>query len=313
VSNPAGDTAVEDQSGTEVLLLVPGAGNAVRVPVLTCLDALRRGATVTVIEASSDSEVDLAVSRAIATPTRLVVAGGDGPLRAVLRRMVRRAVPRGGERPAGLRADRTIADLPPIGILPLEPASPIAPDLVTMLGLPRDPDAVAAAVLAGRSRRLDLLRNDGGSVTLRSALIGGVDASGQPIAWSARIDVDDTVLSDGSEQLLACGIGNTGRIDAVPGLTLVANSDPADGSIEVGVAVPLPSRLPDRLAGRLPDRLRSRGRSRGQIEVRRARGRAVAVTLTGGDVPFTDDGIEGNFTRKRTWWMENEVWAVYTC
>jgi hypothetical protein len=36
----------------------------------------------------------------------------------------------------------------------------------------------------------------------------------------------------------------------------------------------------------------------------------VAVTPRG-DVPFLDDGVEGNLTRKRSWWMERSAWAVY--
>jgi hypothetical protein len=276
----------------EAILLAPGS--ATRVPVLRCADALRAGAAVEVVDVDSDGAVDAAVDRAYASGARLVVAGGDGPLRAVLRRMVRRSLPRGGERPEGLPLHRTVPDLPPVGLLPVDP--PAAGDLVLRLGLPTTPAGVAGAVLGGAARRLDLLRNDAGSVTLKAALLGGVDADGRGVPWAARIDVDDTVLSDGTEPLLACGIANTGALDAVPGLTLVVEAGAADGLVGVGVAVPV--------AGR---------RGRPEIQVRRARGRAVAVTPTVDEqeVPFADDGIAGTFARKRTWWMEHGAWAAY--
>jgi hypothetical protein len=273
-----------------VLLLAPGS--ATRVPVLRCADALKAGAAVEVVDVDSDTAVDAAVDRARETGARLVVAGGEGPLRAVLRRMVRRSLPRAGERPPELPVHRTIPDLPPVGILPVDP--PTATDLVVRLGLPQAPEDVAVAVLGGVYRRLDLLRNDGGSVTLRAALLGGTDPDGRAVPWAARVDVDDTVLSDGTEALLACGVANAGGLDALPGLTLVPDADPADGVLDVGVAVPV-------------------GRRRTEIEVRRARGRAVAITpvAPGVEVPFSDDGVAGTLSRKRTWWMEHAAWAAY--
>jgi hypothetical protein len=277
----------------EVLLLAPDS--ATRVPVLRCADALRAGgAAVEVVDVDSDGAVDAAVDRAYASGARLVVAGGDGPLRAVLRRMVRRSLPRGGERPADLPPHRTVPDLPPVGLLPVDP--PAAGDLVLRLGLPTTPAGVAAAVLGGTARRLDLLRNDAGSVTLKAALLGGVDPDGRGLPWAARIDVDDTVLSDGTEPLLACGVANAGGLDAVPGLTLVVDAVPTDGLIDVGVAVPVSGR-----------------RGRPEIQVRRARGRAVAITPTVDEqeVPLADDGVAGTFARKRTWWMEHHAWAAY--
>ncbi|HEV2087998.1 MAG TPA: hypothetical protein VGR21_06780, partial [Cryptosporangiaceae bacterium] len=74
----------------QVLLLAPGPGVATRVPVLACADALRDGASVEVVPAESDAEVDACLSRVDLSGAAVVVAGGDGPLRAVLRRAVRR-------------------------------------------------------------------------------------------------------------------------------------------------------------------------------------------------------------------------------
>ncbi|MFS8499727.1 MAG: hypothetical protein FWJ70_16175, partial [Micromonosporaceae bacterium] len=141
----------------------PGEGGTVRVPVRACADALAAaGATLEPVTATSDAEIDQVLARldGPARPdglpwpdpdprTRLVVAvAADAQLRAVLRRMVRRWAPPPSRRPPDLRSDRTVPDLPPVGLLPLGPASS-GGDLVDRLGLPRQPEAVAAAVLAG--------------------------------------------------------------------------------------------------------------------------------------------------------------------
>jgi hypothetical protein len=277
-----------------VLLFAPGPETATRVPVLACADALRDGAEVDIVPLDSDADLDAALLRAESAGARIVVAGGDGQLRAVLRRMVRRVLPRGGDRPPDLPDDRTVRDLPPVGVLPLDPAAGAGaiPDLAAGLTLPRRPADVAAAVLGGASRRVDLLRNDGGSVTIHGAVLGATDEAGRPLGWQARIDVDDKVLTDGSEPLLGCAIANGGGYAAVGGLPLVVCPDPTDGVLDVGVALPV-------------------GRQ-GRIEVRRARGRAVSVALVSDDLPYTDDGVDGTLTRKRTWWMERAAWAVYT-
>lgn len=297
-----------------------------RVPVLACADALRaQGARVDTVTARSDAEIDAVIARldgparpdGLSWPnadgkTRLVVATvSNGQLRAVVRRMVRRYAPPPSRRPADLAANRTLPDLPPIGVLPLDPSRPGSgaaagsasgadpTDLVGQLGLPRDPTEVAAAVLGGRERRLDLLRNDGGSITLDGALVGGADEANRLAPWRGRVEVDNAVLSNGDDPLLACVVGNArgyARLDELP--LLRETTDPADGVIDVSVAVPVVNR--------------SRwGRKQVRIEVRRAHGRAVAVVPRDGRVPYLDDGVAGELGRKRSWWVEPGAWAVY--
>jgi hypothetical protein len=286
-----------------------------RVPVLACADALTtRGARVETVTARSDAEIDEVLARLDGPPrpdgltwpdpdskTRLVVAtASDGQLRAVLRRLVRRYAPPPSRRPADLPDNRTVPDLPPIGVLPLDPARGGGQrDLAAQLGLPRDPAAVAAAVLDGVPRRLDLLRNDGGSVTLDGALIGAADEAGRPLRWRGRVEVDDAVLSAGDDPLLACAIGNASGYAQLDGLPLLTACDPTDGRVEVAVAVPVVARS-------------LLGRRRMRFEVRRARGRAVAVLPRDERVPYLDDGVEGELSRKRSWWVEPGAWAVWT-
>lgn len=277
----------------------PGAGGAVRVPVRACADALAAaGARVKIVTASSDRQIDEVLARLDPpVPTiRLVVATAvDGQLRAVVRRMVRRWTPPPSRRPGNLPADRSLPDLPPLAVLPLDPASGPR-DLASQLGLPRSPDAVAAAVLGDRVRRLDLLRQDSGAVTLDGTLLGSSDRSGRAVAWRARVEVDDAVLSTGEDPLLAAVVANAGGYLRPDGLPLVSNADPADGVVEVAVAVPAPRRW----------------RRRVRVEVRRARGRAITVEPVEGGVALLDDGVAGTLTRRRSWWVEPAAWAVYT-
>jgi hypothetical protein len=275
-----------------------------RAPVLACRDALvAEGAEVSTVVAGSDAGLDELIARLDgparpdgltwpagdgAGPRLVVAATAAGQVRAVVRRMIRRYAPPPGRRPTDLATDRTLPDLPPIGVLPLYGARLF--DLPGGFDLPSEPAEVAKAVLHGTPVRLDLLRNDAGSATLDGALIGG------SAPWSARIEVDDVRLTEPPERIVACAIGNGDGYATVDGLPLVPGADPTDGKLDVAVAVPVQARR--------------WGRPQARIEVRRTRGRAVSVTPAG-DVPFLDDGVAGTLAGKRSWWIERRVWAVF--
>jgi hypothetical protein len=271
-----------------ILTLVDGCASP-RTPVLSCRDALRAaGAEVDLVAAGSDEEIDGAVS-ALPGAALVVASATDGQVRAVVRRLLRRYAPAASQRPPDLPADRTVLDLPPLGLLPLDPTGP---DLASRLGLPRGPAEVAAAVLGGHARRVDLLRNDGGSLTLDGALLGGSDDAGRAVVFKAAVNVDDSVLSNGREPLLAAVVANAAGYADFDGLPLLVDPRPNDGVLDVAVALAV------------------RRRGRVEVEVRRSRGRAVAVTPRA-EVPFLDDGVAGALTRKRTWWIERAAWGVY--
>lgn len=274
-----------------------GTDSAPRAQVLACRDALReQGATVSLPTAYSDTDIDEVIAK-LDGPTRpdgltfpaadgprlVVVSAAAGQVRAVIRRMVRRYAPPPSRRPKDLPAGRTVPDLPPIGILPV--------DRPAEFGEPTDPAEVAKAVVAGRIHRLDLLRDDGGSVTLGAALLGG------ETAFAARVEVDDAVLATPESPIVACVVGNDRRYAELDGLPLVPGADPADGRVDVAVTRPVPGR--------------SRwGRRRVHVEVLRASGRAVAVRPAG-RVPYLDDGVAADLSRKRSWWVEPRAWGVY--
>jgi hypothetical protein len=289
---------------------------APRVPALRCRDALvAGGAAVELVTAVSDGDIDEVLARwdgparpdGLRWPTsdgslRLVIAAdSDAEIRAVLRRMVRRWAPAPTKRPGDLAAARTVPDLPPIGILPLSP-----PGAVTLVGantleaarpLPATAAEVAAAVLGGATQPCDLLRHDGGSVTAHGVLLGGTGPDGVAQPWRGRVEVDDAVLSDGSDPLLACAVANGPGYATFDGLPLAPAADIADGVVNVAVAIPVVARR--------------FGRRSIRIEVRRAQGRAVSVTPET-EVPFTDDGVAGVLTRKRSWWLEPGAWSIYS-
>jgi hypothetical protein len=292
-----------------ILSLVEGGSCSQRVPVLHCADALRAaGAQVSPVSAGSDQEIDEVLARldgplrpdGLTWPeldgkTRLIVAvETDAQLRHVLRRLVRRYAPASSKRPADLAEGRTIPDLPTIGILPLNPGG-----LAAQLGLPATPAAVASAVLGEHSRRLDLLRHDGGSVTLDGVLLGETGESGAPVPWQGRVEVDDALLTDGKDQIVALSVANAAGTATLDGLPLITSADPGDGLIDVAVAIPVLHKP-------------MFGKPRLRYEVRRARGRAVAITPHGPDLPFLDDGVPGTLSRKRSWWIEPGAWSVYT-
>ena len=278
-----------------------------RVPVLACRDALAAGGIeAELVTATSDQEIDAVIARldgppradglpwpSSEGPVLIVAAESDSQLRAVVRRMVRRYAPPPSRRPSDVADGRTLPDLPPIAILPMHHAS----DLADRLGLPRDGADVAKAVLGGTVRSLDLFRNDGGSITLHGALVGGVDEAGQAAPWSGVVVVDDITLSDGTEPLLACAIANADGYARIDEIALAPQAD-GHGSITLAVAVPVTTR--------------SRfGRAQVRVEVRRATGRAVSVSPRS-DVPIVDDGVESSLTRKRSWWIEAGAWSVFT-
>ena len=202
---------------------------------------------------------------------------------------------RRSQRPDDLPADRTLPDLPPIGMLPLDPADAGAGHRSS--DLPRVAGATSPrAVLGGTARRLDLLRNDGGSVTLHGALLGGADEGGRAVrSWPGSRSTT-SVLTDGAEPLLRCAVANAdgytdcgrsaaGRPERMPPTACSTWRSPCPSGAPA-LGVPRPG---SRYAGP---------------------GAARSPSHPGEDVPFLDDGVAGTLSRKRTWWMERGAWAV---
>ena len=136
-------------------------------------------------------------------------------------------------------------------------------------------------------------------MTLDGVLLGGTNEHGTPIAWRGRVEVDDAVLSQGDDPIVALSVANASGTSTLDGLPLHVGPRPDDGLIDVAIAVPVTHKP-------------LLGKPRMRYEVRRASGRAVAVTPHEAELPFLDDGVAGALTRKRSWWIEPGAWSVYT-
>lgn len=293
-----------------LLVVVNGAaGSADDEPVRAALSALRSGTDVQVAATSSADELDDVV-RGL-DGRRPVVVGGDGSLHAVAAALDR----------AGLLGAQ------PVGLI----ACGTGNDLARTLGLPLDPVAGAQVVLAGRPRRLDVLREDGGLLVVNAVhagvgatagrhaerlkdLMGAVAYSvGAAIAgagesgWQLRVEVDGRPVrvgdrvADGGTPLLMVGVCNGPTVGA--GTALVPGADPGDGLLDVMVcAATGPA---ERVAFGAALRAGDHGN---RDDVGFARGREVAIA--GGPVDIDADGEVHLHRTAQRWRVDPGAWSI---
>jgi YegS/Rv2252/BmrU family lipid kinase len=235
----------------------------------------------------------------------LVVVGGDGSVHTAVATLLSR-----GE----LSADR------PIGLIPLGTGN----DLARTLGIPLDPAAAARALLAGRSRPLDLVVDDAGGVVVNavhlgvgaeaaekaSALkdrlgraayaVGSVAAGAGATGWHLQIVVDGVPV-DVDREVLMVAVANGRTIGG--GAPLAPDASPDDGLADVVVATstgPL-ARLGFAVALRDGEHV-----ERDDVLVVRGR----SVTVTGDPFPLNADGeLDGPVTA-RTWTVRPAAWSL---
>ncbi|MGX5654887.1 diacylglycerol/lipid kinase family protein [Geodermatophilus nigrescens] len=293
----------------ELLVVVNrGAGSAGEERLARALEVLRRGAGVEVAVTGSPAELDDVVAARGAR--RLVVAGGDGSVSAVVA-----ALDRAGD----------LGD--PLGIVPLGTGN----DLAGALGLPDDPGAAARVVLEGTPRRLDLLRDDAGGVVVNAVHAGiGVRAAGEaarlkdrlgalayPVGAALagtgpgealRVAVDGAEVAvpggraaDGDTPLLMVGVCNGPTIGG--GTALAPGADPGDGLADVVVSAATGPAARVAFAAAL---LAGRHGDRDDVVVVRGR----EVTLSGGPVGLDADGDLLDPVPSRTWRVQPGAWSV---
>ncbi|MGY1650744.1 diacylglycerol/lipid kinase family protein [Geodermatophilus sp. SYSU D01119] len=293
----------------ELLVVVNrGAGSAGEERLARVLEVLRGGADVEVAVTGSPGELDDVVAARGAR--RLVVAGGDGSVSAVVA-----ALDRAGD----------LGD--PLGIVPLGTGN----DLAGALGLPDDPAGAARVVLDGTPRRLDLLRDDAGGVVVNAVHAGiGVRAAGEaarlkdrlgalayPVGAALagtgpgealRVAVDGALVAlpdgraaDGETPLLMVGVCNGPTIGG--GTALAPGADPGDGLADVVVSAATGPAARVAFAAAL---LAGRHGERDDVVV--VRGREVA--LSGGPVGLDADGDLLDPVPARTWRVAPGAWSV---
>ncbi len=295
-----------------VLLVVNrGAGSAGEERLDPALAVLRAGADVEVAATADAGDLDRVVAGR--GGRRLVVAGGDGSVTAVV---------------AALDRAGALDPADPLGIVPLGTGN----DLAGALGVPADPADAARVALAGDPRPLDLLRDDAGGVVVNAVHAGiGVRAADEaaglkerfgalayPLgaavagldgtAYRLRVTVDGAVVTapagwaaDGGTPLLMVGVCNGPTIGG--GTALAPGADPGDGLADVVVSAATGPAARAAYALALAG-----GRHLDRDDVVCVRGREVSVT--GGPVGLDADGDLLSPVPARTWRVAPGAWSV---
>ncbi|MGY1829522.1 diacylglycerol/lipid kinase family protein [Geodermatophilus sp. SYSU D01180] len=293
-----------------LLLVVNGsAGSADGLD--PALEVLRAGADVEVAATADAGDLDRVLAGR--DGRRLVVAGGDGSVHAVV---------------AALDRAGALDPADPLGVVPLGTGN----DLAGALGLPDDPAAAARCVLDGAPRPLDLLRDDAGGVVVNAAHAGiGVLAAdeaaglkerlgvlaypvGAAVAGIAgaehrlRVTVDGAVVrapagwaADGGTPLLMVGVCNGPTIGG--GTALAPGADPGDGLADVVVSAATGPAARAAFAVAL-----LAGRHPGRDDVVVVRGREV--TVSGEPAGLDADGDLLPPAGARTWRLTPAAWSV---
>ncbi|GAB6987918.1 diacylglycerol/lipid kinase family protein [Nocardioides pyridinolyticus] len=222
------------------------AGTADEEKLATALAVLRERASVEVCATSKPGELDGVLHRA--GSRRIVVAGGDGSLHAVIAALHRRQ-----------ELSRSV-----LGLLPLGTGN----DFARGVDIPLDVAEAARVVLDGTPTPMDLVVDEVGEVVVNSVHVGaGANASrrgqrwkdrlhsvgvgrvnlgklGYPIgalltAWSppiirVRIEVDGECVTDLDQPILMAAVGNGPSVGG--GAELTPEADPADGRVDVMIS-----------------------------------------------------------------------------
>ena len=222
------------------------AGTVDEASLAEALEVLRERTSVEVQATGDPGELDGVLHRA--GSRRIVVAGGDGSLHAVVAALHRRNELSGRE----------------LGLLPLGTGN----DFARTLGIPLDASAAAEVILDGAVEPMDLVVDEVGQVVVNSVHVGaGAQASrnarvwkerlgaigvgrlnlgklGYPIgaaltAWRPpvlrlRIEVDGRVVNDLDQPVLMVAIGNGASVGG--GTELTPEADPGDGALDVMVS-----------------------------------------------------------------------------
>lgn len=277
------------------------------------LTVLRERASVEVQRTSNPGELDGVLHRA--GSRRIVVAGGDGSLHAVIAALYRRQELAGAV----------------VGLLPMGTGN----DFARGVGIPLDIEEAARVVLAGRARSMDLIVDEVGEVVVNSVHVGaGANASrrgqrwkdrlhavgvgrvnlgklGYPIgaaltAWNppiirVRVEVDGKVVIDLDQPILMAAVGNGPSVGG--GAELTPEADPGDGRFDVMI-----SRSTGPVARVLYAVRLGRATHHERDDVTYLRGSRVAIS--GGPFWCSADGEIYGPERQRTWRVEPAAYSM---
>lgn len=291
------------------LLLIANseAGTAEQLRLDEALKVLRAHTDVEVCHTSNPGELDGVLHRA--GPRRIVVAGGDGSLHAVVSALHR-------------RHDLACSTL---ALVPLGTGN----DFARGMGIPLDPAQAAGVVLHGDVRPLDLIVDELGEIVVNNVHAGAsAQASRRGARWKRRlggfgvgpvnlgklgypigaalaavrppfirlrIEVDGEVVTDLDNPVLMVSVGNSSHIGG--GTEVTPDATPEDGKADVMVSFavgPL-----SRVAYTVQ---MQRGTHQERNDVRHLRGRRVSIS--GEEFWCSADGEIYGPERQRTWTVE---------
>jgi diacylglycerol kinase (ATP) len=289
----------------EPLLLITNseAGSADEENLDRALSVLRASTDVEVAATANPGELDGVLHRR--GGRRVVVAGGDGSLHAVV---------------AALHRRHELAETV-VGLVPLGTGN----DFARGAGIPLDPTEAAHLVLTGTLRPVDLIVDCLGEVVVNNVhigvgaqashnaqplkrvlgrfgyVLGAVGAAIKPPYVRLRIEVDGHEVADFAHPILMVAIGNGSRVGG--GAAITPEADPGDGKMDVMVS------FSTTLLAKLGYVLRFRvGRHHERDDVLYLR--AGTVTVSGQNFYCSADGELYGPERNRTWTIEPAAYSM---
>jgi YegS/Rv2252/BmrU family lipid kinase len=287
------------------LLLIANAdaGSADRERLDEALEVLRRHTDVEVATTGNPGELDGVLHRR--GGRRVVVAGGDGSLHAVI---------------AALHRRNELADAV-VGLLPLGTGN----DFARGSDIPLEPAAAAELIVTGQVRPVDLIVDCVGEVVVNNVhvgvgaqashkartwkkalgrvgyVVGALQASIRPPFYRFRVEVDGEVVADMDRHVAQVAIGNGTTVGG--GTDLTPHADTGDGLLDVMVslAVGPVSRFGYAFQLKL-------GRHPERDDVIYVRGKTVSVS--GQSFWCSADGELSGPERRRTWRIEPAAFSM---
>jgi YegS/Rv2252/BmrU family lipid kinase len=279
------------------------AGSADEERLEAALAVLRAATDVEVAATSNPGELDGVLHRR--GGRRVVVAGGDGSLHAVV---------------AALHKRNELADTV-IGLVPVGTGN----DFARGTGIPLDPAKAAEVVVNGQVRPVDLIVDCLGEIVVNNLhigvgaeasraahplkkvlgragyVLGAMKAAVKPPHVRLRIEVDGHVVADFAHPVLMVAIGNGSRVGG--GAEITPGADPTDGRMDVMISFSTSLLAKAQFAARF-----RRGTHPERDDVLSIRG--SSVTVSGQDFYCSADGERYGPERNRSWRLEQGAFSM---
>ncbi|RLV47804.1 diacylglycerol kinase [Nocardioides mangrovicus] len=289
------------------------AGTAEEESLDAALRVLRAATDVEVAHTANPGELDGVLHRA--GSRRIVVAGGDGSLHAVVSALRRRH-----------DLEHSVLGLVPLGT---------GNDFARGVGIPLEPADAARVVLEGEVRSLDLVIDEVGEVVVNNVHAGAsAQASRRAARWKGRlgrvgvgkvnlgklgypigaalaavkppfirlrVEIDDDLAADLDRPVLMVSVGN--GPDVGGGTPITPDAVPGDGLVDVMVSF---ATGPVERIGYVVAMRLGRHPARDDVLYRRA----SRVHISGEEFYCSADGEVYGPERQRTWTVEPGAWRM---